>query len=140
MLLVAGIAEMGISPETADTGVGPREEEVLEDLSSPLNSDLVAGESCGARCDLRLCLSIMLTVHASRSTGVLFAACRKGSDSYNGSACTDISTTYVAYIELLRRWPLLGILHKTLCHNIFQYLRERITLWQFGCRLENDLL
>lgn len=35
----------------------------------------------GARCDLRLLCSIMLTAQASRSTGVRFAAWRKASCS-----------------------------------------------------------
>lgn len=71
-------AEMGISPTVV---VKSRNDELLEDLSSPRSNDLVAGESCGARCDFRLCRSIMLIAHASRSTGVRFAACKNGSCS-----------------------------------------------------------
>lgn len=58
----------------------------------PLESERVCGRSwslsrtdeedaVGTRCDLRLLCSIMLTAHASRSTGVRFAACRKASCS-----------------------------------------------------------
>ena len=70
---------MGISP---DTGVGSRDEDDLIDRSSPRSRDLVDGDNCGARCDLRLCLSIMLIVQASKSTGVRFAACKNGSVSW----------------------------------------------------------
>lgn len=40
---------------------------------------MVAEGAAGARCDLRLLCSIMLTAHASRSTGVRLAACKKAS-------------------------------------------------------------
>lgn len=40
---------------------------------------MVAAGAVGARYDLRLLCSIMLTAHASRSTGVRLAACRKAS-------------------------------------------------------------
>lgn len=40
---------------------------------------MVADGAAGARCDLRLLCSIMLTAHASRSTGVRLAACKKAS-------------------------------------------------------------
>ena len=40
------------------------------------------GESCGSmRCDLRLCVTIMETAQAARSTGVRFAAWMNGSVS-----------------------------------------------------------
>jgi hypothetical protein len=42
------------------------------------------GGAEGARWDLRLLCSIMLMAHASRSTGVRFAACRKASWSWVG--------------------------------------------------------
>lgn len=79
---------IGISPDE-EGGVGMVEDGVRDDgvrdevdLSSPpRRRDLVAGESCGARCDLRLCRSIMLTAQASMSTGVRLAAWRKGSAS-----------------------------------------------------------
>lgn len=38
---------------------------------------LVDGESCGARWDLRLCRSNILTAHSCTLTGVRFAAWRK---------------------------------------------------------------
>jgi hypothetical protein len=40
---------------------------------------MLAAEGAGARYDLRLLCSIMLIDHASRSTGVRFAACKKAS-------------------------------------------------------------
>jgi hypothetical protein len=40
---------------------------------------MLAAEGAGARYDLRLLCSIMLTAHASRSTGVRLAACKKAS-------------------------------------------------------------
>lgn len=45
------------------------------------SSACVEGDSTGAKCDFRFCRSIILTAHASRSTGVRLAARRKGSDS-----------------------------------------------------------
>lgn len=67
---------MGMSPD-----VGVREDG--EPLSTIWRKLLVAGESWGARCDFRLWRSIMLTAQASRSTGVRFAAWRKGSYSWD---------------------------------------------------------
>lgn len=72
------MAEIGISPEV---GVRSVDDDAGEDLSSPRNRAFVAGDNCGARCDLRLCLSIILTAQASRSTGVRLAAWRNASDS-----------------------------------------------------------
>jgi hypothetical protein len=43
------------------------------------DSLMLAAEGAGARYDLRLLCSIMLIAHASRSTGVRFAACKKAS-------------------------------------------------------------
>lgn len=57
------------------------EEEPDELMVLSRSSACVEGDSTGARCDFRFCRSIMLTAHASRSTGVRLAARRKGSDS-----------------------------------------------------------
>jgi hypothetical protein len=40
---------------------------------------MLAADGAGARYDLRLLCSIMLTAHASRSTGVRLAACKNAS-------------------------------------------------------------
>lgn len=45
------------------------------------SSSCVLGDSCGARCDLRLSRSIRLTAHSRRSTGVRLAAWTKASRS-----------------------------------------------------------
>ena len=45
-----------------------------DDWDSPRRSACVEGESLGARCDLRLCFSIICIAQSSKSTGVLFAA------------------------------------------------------------------
>ena len=69
---------MGMSP---DVGVRVLVVSVMEEagVSSPRRSACVEGESCGARCDFRLCFSMSEMAHASMSTGVRFAAWRKGS-------------------------------------------------------------
>lgn len=77
-------SEAADAVETAETGVGFLDEEDLMDdlsLSSPRSSALVAGDSCGPKCDLRLCRSIMLVAQSAKSTGVRLAACKKGSES-----------------------------------------------------------
>lgn len=51
---------------------------------------MLAAEGAGARYDLRLLCSIMLTAHASRSTGVRLAACKKASWSYVKSVSATI--------------------------------------------------
>lgn len=68
---------MGIS---ADVGVRESLEGEEVDVVEPDPSRkraLVDGESCGARWDLRLCRSNMLTAHSWRLTGVRLAAWRK---------------------------------------------------------------
>lgn len=70
---------MGIS---ADVGVRESLEGEDVDVVEPDPSrkrDLVDGESWGAKWDLRLCRSIMLTAHSWRLTGVRLAAWRKWS-------------------------------------------------------------
>ncbi len=70
---------MGIS---ADVGVFEslfdEEADVFEPEPSRRRA-FVPGDSWGARWDLRLARSSMLTAHSWRSTGVRFAACRKAS-------------------------------------------------------------
>jgi len=68
---------MGISPEVGVCSVWVRK--VGESLDR--KSSCVAGESCGARCDLRLSRSIKPNAHSLRSTGVRLAAWTKGSRS-----------------------------------------------------------
>ncbi len=74
---------MGISP-VLESGVGRVPDD--DGVEPPRRSVLVDGESWGAICELRLCLSIMLTAHSCKSTGVRLAAWRKASVSCNRSA------------------------------------------------------
>ena len=53
-------------------------------MGGPLRRACVAGESWGARCDLRLCFSSIAMAHSPRLTGVRLAAWRKVSLSYIG--------------------------------------------------------
>lgn len=55
---------------------------IVDVLSSPRRRALLAGSTGKARWDLRLWRSIRETAHASRSTGVRFAAWRKASCSW----------------------------------------------------------
>lgn len=64
-----------------EVGVGSPTVLDEEGVEVSLSIALVAGESIGARCDLRFCRSIMLTAQASRSTGVRLAAWMNGSES-----------------------------------------------------------
>lgn len=74
---------MGMSPEV---GVSRDSPEVLAAAvvgeSSPRRRSRVAGESWGARCDLRLSRSMSEMAQSLRSTGVRLAAWTKGSRSY----------------------------------------------------------
>jgi hypothetical protein len=85
------LPEVGLAYRFAVTGVarasGANEavdaDEAVWDVSElvpSLLSDLGAG---GAKYDFRLCRSIIETAQSCRSTGVLLAACRKLSLSYN---------------------------------------------------------
>lgn len=75
---------IGISP---DVGVGKEKSGECEEFCPAMGESperkaaWVAGESCGARWDLRLSLSNKPTAHSFKSTGVRFAACTKGSRS-----------------------------------------------------------
>ena len=51
-------------------------------IDSPRSRASVEGESCGARCDLRLWRSIICTAHSCKSTGVRLAAARNMSFSF----------------------------------------------------------
>lgn len=130
---------MGISPEVGVCSVWVRK--VGESLER--KSSCVAGESCGARCDLRLSRSIKPQAHSLRSTGVRLAAWTKGSRSCFGyqytapAACKELRPTYK---KLLGSWPLVGRLVQALLNHVVQNLRERVTLGQSRRGLVDNLL
>ena len=46
----------------------------------------------------------------------------------------------MTYVELLGRWPLLGILQQALGNHVFQDRGERVALGKLRRRFKNDLL
>jgi len=140
---------MGISPDVGVCMVRSSDAAVMVWLKKVGESvdrrrSCVAGDSWGARCDLRLSRSIMPQAQSRRSTGVRLAAWTKGSracrESQHVHGNGGVTCSTASYVEFLGRRPVGGVLEQALLDHVVEDLGEGVALGQFGCGLVDDLL